>query len=66
MNGPFSRFDAFCVVFADSCGHLQVVAHFFCTICGRFVICTDLRLFARKTGAMTKTTSTSWLLEDLM
>ena len=50
--------------FADFCGCLLVFCVRFVLICGRFVGCADLRVFAQKTGSITKTTRFFWSLED--
>ena len=61
--GRFGRF----VCFALFCGFVWLFAGFcvrFALICGRFVGCADLRVFAQKTGSITKTTRIFWSLED--
>ena len=61
--GRFGRF----VCFALFCGFVWLFAGFcvrFALICGRFVGCADLRVFAQKTGSITKTTIIVWSLED--
>ena len=41
--------------FADVRGHLLFFCVRFVLICGRFVGCADLRVFALKTGSITET-----------